>query len=151
MATTDTIGLRRLVKRANRRLDRKGKGTVEYKFNKSADKIREHFLRGVSDSDSLISWRAYDKSQESGWTALRQQWLYDFLCKNALCGAFPRITAREVHVIVDRRTSRGPVREDLDSQIGLALAKTHAGYFPPYLRISHVDSISNEALQYMIS
>jgi len=147
MATTDPVSLRRLVSRANRKTIHSKEHAFEHKFNRSTRRTREYFLKIVSESDCYVSWRAFDKSRESGKTALQQRWLYEFLCTNALGGLFSRISAGEFRVVVNKRTSRGPPREDLDSRIEMALAKTHAGYLVPGLRIAHVDSRSNEALQ----
>jgi hypothetical protein len=147
MATTDTTRLNRLVKRGNRKFGMKEKGSIEFKFNKSRETVRQYFLKGIADTNSWIVWKAIQKENANADLRLKKDKLYHYVCGSALEDIFRRTHAKEIHVILDRRQSKRTLRNDLDRYIEAKFLESHAGYFSPKLTISHFDSTKCESLQ----
>jgi hypothetical protein len=137
----------RLTKKAHRQLKLRGKGAVEFKFNNSSEKLRQYFLKGVSDTDCWIVWGAVEKKNANNSLRNRTDRLYNNVCGRVMAEMFSCTHAKTIHVVVDRRSSKRTNRENFDHHVENILLSNHAGLFPPDLRISHFDSRNSEGLQ----
>lgn len=147
MATSESELFSRLTKRAHRRFHVKGKGAIEFKFNNSSDYIRRYFLTGVGRTNSRIVWGAINKQQTPHRLRLDKNELYLRLCGMVLVD-MARITPTKcMHITVDKRSNKRSDRDLFNEYVEALLLENHAGYFPPNLRITHLDSWKSEGLQ----
>ncbi|HEX7391407.1 MAG TPA: DUF3800 domain-containing protein [Thermoplasmata archaeon] len=137
----------RLTKKAHRRLKQTGKGAVEFKFNSSSERLRNYFLKGVSETDCWIVWGAVEKVNAKGSLRASPDRLYNNVCGRVMAEMFSHTNAKAIHVVVDRRSGKRTSRESFDHHVENILLSNHSGPFPPEVRISHFDSRRSEGLQ----
>jgi len=147
LATSEAQRLGRLTKKAHRKFKVSGKGAIEFKFNNSTDSTRRFFLEGVANVECWIVWGAIEKKNTRNSLKGKTDKLYNMLCGKVMVKVFQCTLADDIHLIVDRRSSKRTNRETFDHHVENILLSNHAGMFPPECRISHFDSRGNEGLQ----
>ncbi len=147
LATPESQRYARLTKKAHRKFRVKGKGAIEFKFNNSSDGIRRYFLEGVAQSDCWIVWGAIEKKNANNSMKVKTDLLYNMVCGKVMMNMFQCTHTKNVHMIVDRRSSKRTSRDAFDHHVENILLTSHAGMFPPECRISHFDSRKSEGLQ----
>ena len=147
LVVDDRVALGRIARKARRLSVAKRGVQDELKFNNSPPAIREYVLSSLAASDSTIVWAALDKTRACRTRNLRGHGLFTYLLAKVLEGAFNRIDARNVDVIIDWSRAHYAQRTQLEPLVRLVSERSHAGYFPPDVRMSYLDSSTCLPLQ----
>ena len=147
VATTESRMLARIARKAHRRCGFKGRGVAEFKFNRSRDSLRRFFLGGLAATDSWMVWGAVVKSNAPPCLKEDKNELYQYLVCRTVSELSRRTHAKTVHILIDRRSTEPTVRRALEGRVKSEVATHHAGYFPPVVRVGHMDSMNSEGLQ----
>jgi hypothetical protein len=139
-ATPDQGSLERVTKKARRRLNAVGKRSVEFKFNKSSEEMKQFFLENISALDCWITWGAINKFKAVNSLKFDKNELYQYVCGRVLADTFKVSNCKDVRVILDRRMLKWNDYVSLNNHIQKQLLLYHAGNFVPRLTINHNDS-----------
>ncbi len=146
LAISDARTLERLIKKENRRLKSKGARPIEHKFNKSSEAVRFRMLHGVSETDSLISWRAIDKNKTNVHFRKDRDELYQWLCAEVLSDIIPHRVKTGVVIHLDRMASKKGVRESMSAYLSSRIIRDRTG-FSTFFTIEHQVSYNVAGLQ----
>jgi hypothetical protein len=145
-ATVESYKFARITKKAHKKMKVKGKGAIEFKFNKSNESLRNHFLDKFNGTESWIAWGAINKFSTNEELRLDHERLYNTLCGKVIADLLKHIHAKKLRIIFDKKGTKS-CEETLNHYLTKIVESNHSGYFPPSLRISHLDSTKNEGLQ----
>ena len=147
LSVSDPVGLRRLVRKANRRFGPARGHLSELKFNEASESLRRFVLEGIGCTDARIAWAAACKPLLSYPMRVDKGWLVTYLSACVVSGISTTCSARAVSVVVDRRRIKEKTRYEFDRRIIAAITGSHAGFFPPSVGVTHMDSQMSEGLQ----
>ncbi|HEX7392167.1 MAG TPA: DUF3800 domain-containing protein [Thermoplasmata archaeon] len=147
LVTSEAYRIARLVRKAHRRFGRYAKGGDEFKFNRSNEALREHFLRGIAETNSEIFWVAVTKRCWKDVSLSGSESLWFHVASRALSEASARTQAKSLRVTIDRFSSKPNANAALATRLAQTISSRHAGHFPPDVRMSLVESKESEGLQ----
>jgi hypothetical protein len=147
LVTQETSRLARIVRRCHRKFGSSCKGNPELKFNRSSEPLRRFFLEGISKTDSWIIWNGIRKSQVDASMRSDKDAIWRHVASRTVSEVSKRIHASSMRIIIDRRSIRKVARKALDDLLLEEVMSHHAGFFPPVVWLSHVDSTASEGLQ----
>ena len=147
LSTPDPIGLRRLVRKANRRFGPREKHLGELKFNEASEDLRRFVLEGICATDAWIAWVAACKHPLPWPRSADNELLMTSAFEEVVGRLGATVAARTVTVVVDRRRVREKARGEFDRRITEAITRSHRGLFPPGIDVIHLDSQRSAGLQ----
>ena len=147
LATAESHEFKRIVKTARKRLRLEGGRAIEFKFNRSSEKLRMHFLENIAETHSWITWCGLDKSKMSPGLKSEKERLLHMMSGSVVAEIAGRTLTRSMSVIVDKRWTKEKQRNDFDRYVARMVSLHHSGHFAPVLEISHFDSMVSEGLQ----
>jgi hypothetical protein len=147
VAIRDSIEFRRLLKRVQRAQYHHVDNPIEFKFHSSPDRLRSAVCAGIARSGAMVSWRGVSKESSYGSCWNDKQGLYIDLCRDALTAILLRTRAKSVHVALDKWSNDRSVRRRIDEALIGAIGVSHQGYFPPSVRVSHLDATRSYGIQ----
>ena len=133
----DSRALDRLIKKENRRLGSNGARSIDHKFNKSSEKVRLSLLRGVSETNSQISWRAIDKENTKVHVRKTKDEIYLMLSAEVLNDIIPYRVNTDVIIHIDRMSSKKSVRDAMSTCLSSRSISDRIGISLPNVRIEH--------------
>lgn len=147
LATIESHEFKRIVRTARKRLRSEGGRTIEFKFNKSSEKLRMRFLEDIAGTHSWIAWCGLEKSKMSPGLRSEKERLLHIMSGSVVSEIARRTHTRSMSVIVDKRWTKEKQRNDFSRHIERMVSLHHSGYFAPALEVSHFDSMVCEGLQ----
>ena len=147
VASAESFRFRRLVRETRRRFGSEARRWSELKFNRSSNNLRVHLLKGIANTDSLIVWTGIAKQGSQDKFRSRKEELVRGMFAEVASEVSRRLRSRRMDLVVDRRTNKAREKKEFDSVLKAAVFAKHAGYFPPMVRVRHVDSFNSYGLQ----
>ena len=147
VASPESFRFRRLVRETRRRFGSEASRWSELKFNRSSNNLRVHLLKGIADVAPLILWTGIAKQRSHDKLRSDRGELVHTLFAEAASEASRRLRSRHLDLVVDRRMNKEGERGEFDSVLEAAICAKHAGYFPPIVRVRHLDSFNSYGLQ----
>jgi hypothetical protein len=147
VASAESFRFRRLVRETRRRFGSEARRWSELKFNRSSNNLRVHLLKGIADADSLIVWTGISKQGSQDKLRSSREELVHSMFAEIASEASRRLRSRHMDLVVDRRMNKEMERMEFDSVLKAAILAKHGGYFPPMVRVRHVDSFNSYGLQ----
>ncbi|MCU0860124.1 MAG: DUF3800 domain-containing protein [Thermoplasmata archaeon] len=147
MCSTDSVCMKRILRRAGRRFGPSERRLSELKFNEASEDLRHFVLKGVCKSDVCISWVAVRKSRLLLASPADGESLISSMFSEAARMLSPSIPSRDVMIVVDRRRVKDKTRAEFDRSVACGMLSNHRGYFEPKIRVVHMDSQRSPGLQ----
>lgn len=147
IASAESFRFRRLVRETRRRFGSETSRWSELKFNRSSNNLRVHLLKGIAATDSFIVWTGIVKRGSLDKFKSRREELVRSVFAEVASEVSGRLRSRRMDLVVDRRTNKEREKKEFDSVLKAAVFAKHAGYFPPMVRVRHIDSFNSYGLQ----
>ena len=147
VASRESFRFRRLVRGTRRRFRSEVDRRSELKFNRSSDNLRAHMLNQVAEIDSLVVWAGMKKEGFPERFKSRKEELLRGMFGHVASEVSRRLRSRHMDIVMDRRLHKEKERNEFDSILKGAVLTGHAGYFPPTVRVRHIDSFNSYGLQ----
>jgi len=147
IASAESFQFRRLVRETRRRFESEARSWSELKFNRSSNNLRVHLLKGIAATDSFIVWTGIVKRGFQDEFKSRREELVRGMFAEVGSEVSGMLRSRRMDLVVDRRTNKERARKEFDSVLKAAVFAKHAGYFPPMVRVRHIDSFNSYGLQ----
>lgn len=147
LATAESHEFKRIVRTARKRLRFEGGRAIEFKFNRSSEKLRMRFLEDIARTHSWIAWCGLDKSKMSPGLKSEKERLLHAMSGSVVSEIAGRTLTRSMSVIVDKRWTKEKQRSDFDQYVEGMVSLHHSGHFAPVLEISHFDSMVSEGFR----
>ena len=147
VASAESFRFRRLVRETRRKLVSETRRWSELKFNRSSNNLRVHLLKGIADAGPLILWTGIAKQGPQDKLRSSREEIVHGMFAEVASEVSRRLRSRHIDLVVDRRMNKEMERMQFDSVLKAAILAKHAGYFPPMVRVRHVDSFNSYGLQ----
>jgi hypothetical protein len=147
IATDQPHQLGRLVRRARQRFRRDVACDHELKFHGGSPALRRHLLSALCETDAILVWTGIDKQRcREPPFAAREEILTELFAR--ACAEMSAVAGHGcVEIMVDKRISRDKRRREFDAALQKAVEYRHPRYFPPEVRVRHVESFNSYGLQ----
>ena len=132
--------LSRIVRKAYRRYGLKGEDLAEFKFNRSGESVRRLFLEGIARTNSIVDWYGIRKSSLPIGLRSEKDEVWQLVAAKTVSDLVSRVHAKRLHIVIDRRSLKASVRGALTRRLEREGSLCYAGYFPPAVRVTHLDS-----------
>lgn len=147
VASAESFRFRRLVRETRRRFGSEARRWSELKSNKSSNNLRVHLLKGIADIDCFVVWTGIAKQGSQDKFRSRREELVLSMFAGVASDVSRRLRSRRMDLVVDRKKNKERERKGFDSVLEAAVLAKHAGYFPPMVRVRHIDSFNSYGLQ----
>lgn len=147
LSTRDPIALRRLIRKANRRFGPRENRLGEVKFSTASHGLRVRVIEGIASSDVAIGYAAVHGPDLRGCGFLDRESVLTSLFEEVVEALSSTLVVDHMSIVMDRRRVRDRSRGAFDCRLIGAVMSHHAGFFPPDVRVTHLDSQTSEGLQ----
>jgi hypothetical protein len=147
LSTRDPVALRRLIRKANRRFGPRENRLGEVKFSTASRGLRMHVIEGIARSDVTIAYAAVHGPNLHGSKVFDRESLIASLFEEVVEALSSTLVVDHVSIVMDRRRVRDRARGEFDCRLIGAVMSHHAGFFPPDVKVTHLDSQTSEGLQ----